>query len=88
MVNDLGGICYPGMVVLPWDFKKELEPWETGDNPIVLDPEVIEIDDSESEEDGSISNIEVDDRKEGDGFLEAQVPEWDSEDMEGPLDLY
>jgi hypothetical protein len=49
MVNDLGGICYPGMVVLPWDFEKELEPWETGDNPIILDPEVIEIDDSESE---------------------------------------
>jgi hypothetical protein len=88
MVNDLGGICYPGMVILPWDFEKELESWETGDNPIILDPEVIEIDDSESEEDGSISNIEVDDHKEGDGFLEAQVPEWDWEDMEGPLDLY
>jgi hypothetical protein len=35
MVNDLGGICYSGMFILPWDFKKELEPWETGDNPIV-----------------------------------------------------
>jgi hypothetical protein len=88
MVNDLGGICYPGMVVLPMDFGKELEPWETGDIPIVLDPEVIEIDDSESKEDGSISNMEVDDCKEGDRFLEAQVPEWDWEDMEGPLDLY
>jgi hypothetical protein len=56
MVNDFGGIYYPGMVVLPWDFEKKLEPWETGDNPIILDPEVIEIDDSESKEDGSISN--------------------------------
>jgi hypothetical protein len=65
-----------------------LEPWETGDNPIVLDPEVIEINNSESEEDGSISNMKVDDREEGDGFFEAQVPEWDWEDMEGPLDLY
>jgi hypothetical protein len=75
------------MVILPWDFEKELEPWETGDNPIILDPKVIEID-SESEEDGSISNIEVDDHEEGDGFLEVQVPEWDWEDMEGPLALY
>jgi hypothetical protein len=65
-----------------------LEPWKTDDNPIVLDPEIIEIDDSKSEEDGSISNIEVDDYEEGDRFLEAQVPEWDWEDMEGPLDLY
>jgi hypothetical protein len=39
--------------------------------------EVIEIDDSESEEDGSISNMEVNDHEEGEGFLEAQVPEWD-----------
>jgi hypothetical protein len=85
MVNNLGGICYPGMV---WDFEKELELWETGDNPIVLDPEIIEIDDSKSEEDGSISNMEVDDYEKGDRFLEAQVPEWDWEDMEGPLDLY
>jgi hypothetical protein len=77
MVNNLGGICYPGMVILPWDFEKEWEPWETGDNPIVLDPEVIKIDDSESKEDGSISYIEVDDREEGNRFLEAQVPEWD-----------
>jgi hypothetical protein len=46
-----------------------LEPWETGDNPIVLDPKVIEIDDSESEEDGSISNMKVNDCKEDDGFL-------------------
>jgi hypothetical protein len=77
MVNDLGGRYYSGIVILPWDFEKELEPWEIGDNPIVLDPEVIEIDDSESEEDGSISNMEVDDHEEGDGFLEAQVSEWD-----------
>jgi hypothetical protein len=82
MINDLGGIYYPGIVILPWDFEKELEPWETGDNPIVLDPEVIEIDDSESEENGSILNMEVDNHEEGDGFLEAQVPEWDWEDME------
>jgi hypothetical protein len=53
-----------------------------------LDPEIIEIDDSESEEDGSISNMEADDHEEGDRFLEAQVPERDWEDMEGPLDLY
>jgi hypothetical protein len=53
-----------------------------------LDLKGIEIDDSESKEDGSISNMEVGDREEGDGFLEAQVPEWDWEDMEGPLDLY
>jgi hypothetical protein len=52
-----------------------------------LDPEVIEIDDSESEEDGSSSNMEVNDHEEGEGFLEAQVPEWDWEDMEGPLDF-
>jgi hypothetical protein len=65
-----------------------LEPWETGDNPIVLDPEVIKIDDSESEEDGSILNMKVNNHEEDDGFLEAQVPEWDWEDMEGPLDLY
>jgi hypothetical protein len=88
MVNDLGGICYPGIVILPWDFKKELELWETGDNPIVLDPEVIEINNSESEEDGSISNMEVDNYEEGDRFLKAPVPEWDWEDMEGSLDLY
>jgi hypothetical protein len=31
MVNDLGGICYPGIVILPWDFEKWLEPWETGE---------------------------------------------------------
>jgi hypothetical protein len=68
--------------------QKELEPWETGDNPIVLDPEVIEIDGSESEEDRSILNMKVNDHEEGDGFLEAQVPEWDWEDMEGSLDLY
>jgi hypothetical protein len=62
-----------------------LGPWETGDNPIVLDPEVIKIDDSESKEDGSISNIKVDDHEEGDRFLEVQVPTWDWEDMEGPI---
>jgi hypothetical protein len=88
MVNDLSGICYPGMVILPWDFKKELEPWETGDNPIVLDPEVIEIDDSESEKDESISKMKVNDHEECDRFIKVQVPEWDWEDMEGPLDLY
>jgi hypothetical protein len=32
--------------------------------------------------------MEVVDHKEGDRFLEAQVPEWDWEDKEGPLDLY
>jgi hypothetical protein len=37
MVNNLSGIYYPGMDILPWDFEKELEPWETGDNPIVLE---------------------------------------------------
>jgi hypothetical protein len=42
-----------------------------------LDSEVIEIDNSESKKDGSISNIKVNDHKEGDGFLEMQVPEWD-----------
>jgi hypothetical protein len=39
---------------------------------MVLDPEVIEIDDSESKKDGSISNMEVVDHEEGDGFLKAQ----------------
>jgi hypothetical protein len=70
---------------LPWDFKKDLELRETGDNPIVLDPEIIEINDSESKKDRSILNREINDYKEGDGFLKAQVPEWDWED---PLDLY
>jgi hypothetical protein len=32
--------------------------------------------------------MEVDNHEEGDGFLEAQVLEWDWEDKEGPLDLY
>jgi hypothetical protein len=57
--------------------QERVELWETGDNPIILDSEVIEIDDSESKEDKSISNMEVDDCEEGDGFLKAQVPEWD-----------
>jgi hypothetical protein len=39
--------------------QEELEPWETGNNPIVLDPEIIKIDDSESKEDGSISNMKA-----------------------------
>jgi hypothetical protein len=33
-----------------------------------LDLEIIEINDSESEKDGSISNMKVNDRKEGDRF--------------------
>jgi hypothetical protein len=27
MVNNLGGICYPGMVVLPWDLSGALGDW-------------------------------------------------------------
>jgi hypothetical protein len=47
LVYAMGGICESNQVALPWSNEVVCKPWESGERPIKIDPEVIVINDDE-----------------------------------------